>query len=114
MDHTALYSITVAEANSLSCFACGEQNSVDSHFCKFCGRALQPGKKPPSVAQDPLTRILLTLVLVLVVACMLFGMFGLLTSKAGLFRSAEGLERLSPPLTALLDNVYPDVSDAAA
>jgi hypothetical protein len=65
----------------VSCFACGELNTPDSHFCKFCGRQLVRERKPPAVANDPRNRLMLVLVLVLIVACALFGIFGLLTSK---------------------------------
>jgi hypothetical protein len=65
----------------VSCFACGELNTPDSRFCKFCGRQLVRERKPPTVANDPRNRLMLVLVLVLVVACAAFGIFGLLTSK---------------------------------
>jgi uncharacterized membrane protein YvbJ len=64
-----------------SCFACGEQNSADSRFCKFCGRPLVQAEQRPSVANDPRNRFLLWLVLILIVACAAFGILGLLTSK---------------------------------
>jgi hypothetical protein len=65
----------------VSCFACGELNTPDSRFCKFCGRQLVRERKPPTVANDPRNRLMLVLVLVLIVACAAFGIFGLLTSK---------------------------------
>lgn len=65
----------------VSCFACGETNSPDSRFCKFCGRALVRPEQRPTVAHDPRNRLLLWLVIVLLIACMAFGIFGLLTSK---------------------------------
>ena len=68
----------------MACFACGEMNSPDSRFCKHCGRPLVREDQRPSVAHDPRNRFLLWLVLILLVACMVFGLFGLLTSK--LFR----------------------------
>jgi predicted nucleic acid-binding Zn ribbon protein len=69
----------------LTCFACGEVNTPGSRFCKHCGRPLvraEPQRK--SVAHDPRNRLMLVLILVLLVACMLFGIFGLLTSKVHL------------------------------
>lgn len=65
-----------------SCFACGEQNSADSRFCKFCGRPLVRPSQRPSVVHDPRNRIMLWLVIVLIVACAAFGILGLVTSKA--------------------------------
>ncbi|MDE3077777.1 MAG: hypothetical protein KGJ86_20340 [Chloroflexota bacterium] len=79
----------MAEPESINCFACGEQNSPDSRFCKFCGRPLLPPEARPSVAHDPRNRLLLALVLVLLVACALFGIFGLLSSKAGFLRGPQ-------------------------
>ena len=68
-------------AEPLSCFACGEVNSPDSRFCKSCGRSLTPVERLPSVAQDPRNRFLLWLVIVLLLACVVFGTLGLLTTK---------------------------------
>ncbi|HEY8695336.1 MAG TPA: hypothetical protein VIR57_21620 [Chloroflexota bacterium] len=65
----------------ISCFACGDLNSPDSRFCKFCGRALVRDEERPTVAHDPRNRLLLWLVLILLTACAVFGIFGLLTSK---------------------------------
>ena len=69
------------DPRALACFACGEVNSPDSRFCKFCGRALVRAEDRPSVAQDPRNRFLLWLVLILITACAVFGIFGILTSK---------------------------------
>jgi len=66
---------------SVSCFACGELNTPDSRFCKFCGRPLVHERERPTVTHDPRNRFLLWLVLVLLVACAVFGVFGLLSSK---------------------------------
>lgn len=65
----------------MACFACGEVNTPDSRFCKFCGRALVQERERPNVAGDPRNRLLLWLVLILIVAVAVFFMFGLLTSK---------------------------------
>jgi len=65
----------------LSCFACGELNSADSRFCKFCGRPLVQERERPTVVGDPRNRFLLWLVLILIIACALFGIFGVLSSK---------------------------------
>jgi predicted nucleic acid-binding Zn ribbon protein len=64
-----------------TCFACGEVNSPDSRFCKFCGRPLVRPERRPSVAQDPRNRILLWLVLILLGLLAVFFVVGLLTSK---------------------------------
>ncbi|HLG70115.1 MAG TPA: hypothetical protein VK009_06780 [Chloroflexota bacterium] len=64
-----------------TCFACGEVNSADSRFCKFCGRPLVRPEQRPTVAQDPRNRILLWLVLILIVVLAVFFVIGLLTSK---------------------------------
>ncbi|HUZ76022.1 MAG TPA: zinc ribbon domain-containing protein [Chloroflexota bacterium] len=72
----------MAEKTSLNCFACGEENTPDSRFCKYCGRPLLPAERRPSVAQNPQNRLLLILVLILLVACMAFGLLGLLSSRA--------------------------------
>lgn len=69
------------DPRATSCFACGEVNSPDSRFCKFCGRPLVREEERPTVAHDPRNRFLLWLVLILLVACAVFGIFGLLTSK---------------------------------
>ena len=69
------------DPRATSCFACGEVNSPDSRFCKFCGRSLVREEERPTVAHDPRNRFLLWLVLILLVACAVFGIFGLLTSK---------------------------------
>ena len=74
----------------VSCFACGELNTPDSRFCKYCGRALVQERERPTVANDPRNRLMLWLVIVLLVACMAFGIFGLLTSKL------RGASTLSP------------------
>ena len=71
----------------VSCFACGELNTPDSRFCKYCGRPLVAERQRPTVANDPRNRLMLWLVIVLIVACMVFGIFGLLSSK---LRSASG------------------------
>jgi len=73
----------VATELRLSCFACGELNTPDSRFCKFCGRPLikEARERRPTVANDPRNRLMLILVLVLIVSCALFGIFGLLTSR---------------------------------
>ena len=70
------------DPRGLTCSACGEVNTPDSRFCKFCGRAVvQEQRERPNVASDPRNRFLLWLVLILIVACALFGIFGVLTSK---------------------------------
>ena len=71
----------MSPSDRTSCFACGELNTPDSRFCKFCGRSLLPQERPPGVAQDPRNRLMLWLVIILIVACMVFGIFGLVTSK---------------------------------
>lgn len=71
----------MAEQHSVSCIACGELNTPDSRFCKFCGRSLVRPEQRPNVAYDPRNRFLLWLVIILLVACAAFGIFGLLTSK---------------------------------
>jgi predicted nucleic acid-binding Zn ribbon protein len=71
----------VKDPRDISCFACGETNAPDSRFCKFCGRPLVREEERPTVAQDPRNRFLLWLVLILLVACAVFGIFGLLTSR---------------------------------
>ncbi|MHB8620067.1 MAG: hypothetical protein ACYDAG_10955 [Chloroflexota bacterium] len=77
----------------VNCFACGEQNTGDSRFCKFCGRPLVHVEKGPGVAQDPRNRLMLWLVLVLIVACVLFGALGVLTSRVGPFPGAASAAR---------------------
>ncbi len=86
----------MAGGDALSCFACGEQNSADSRYCKHCGRALVVERNHPSVTQDPRNRLMLTLVIVLLLACVLFGLFGLITSKV------FGPSRSRPELPAAL------------
>lgn len=65
----------------ISCFACGELNTPDSRFCKFCGRPLVKERERQTVVRDPRNRLMLTLVLILLLACVVFGLFGLLSSK---------------------------------
>ena len=72
--------------DKVSCFACGELNTPDSRFCKYCGRPLVQERQPPTVANDPRNRLMLWLVIILLVACMVFGIFGLISSK---WRSVE-------------------------
>ena len=69
------------DPRAMTCFACGEVNSPDSRFCKFCGRPLVEERERPTVANDPRNRLLLWLVLILLVACAVFGILGLVTSK---------------------------------
>lgn len=69
------------DPRAITCFACGEVNAPDSRFCKFCGRPLVRPEQRPSVAHDPRNRFLLWLVMVLLVACAVAGIFGILTSK---------------------------------
>jgi len=67
--------------DQVSCFACGELNTLDSRFCKFCGRPLVTEPHRPTVAYDWRNRLMLWLVIVLLLACVVFGIFGLLSSK---------------------------------
>ena len=65
----------------VSCFACGEVNTPDSRFCKFCGRPLVHERERPNVAQDPRNRFLLWLVLILLGSLFVWMVVGVLTSK---------------------------------
>jgi predicted nucleic acid-binding Zn ribbon protein len=71
----------VNDPGAITCFACGEVNTPDSRFCKLCGRQLLQARERHSVANDPRNRFLLWLVLILLVACAVFGIFGVLSSK---------------------------------
>jgi len=86
----------VSSSPRLSCFACGELNTPDSRFCKNCGRQLVRERQTPTVVHDPRNRLMLILVLVLILSCALFGIFGLLSSK---------ILRGSPPPTSAIGQI---------
>lgn len=83
---------------SRACFACGEVNSPDSRFCKHCGRQLVVEREPPTVVRDPRNRLMLALVLILLLACMAFGILGLVSSK--LMQKPVGPSAAAPRLIA--------------
>lgn len=74
----------MASVEPRACFGCGEVNTPDSRFCKHCGRPLIEQPRPANVAvQDAQSRVMLALVLILLTALVVYGAFGLLTSKFG-------------------------------